>query len=749
MHRLEMPMSNVLLRRTDGVTCFWRRIGYLLLSVGMWWHVWSSHPTSTSICGCGDTSLFTWFLEWPAYAISHGLNPLYSTAMGYPHGINLLTNTGMVAIGVTLAPITWIFGPIATLNVALTLSPVLSGLAMFLLLRRWVSWEPAAFVGGLLYGFSAMILTSLDYSHLNFTFSPVPPLIVICLDELLIRQRRRPIPTGVLLALLVAIQFFLGTEMLVIMLFGVVFGVALVVVYAAWRRPQELRQHARFALVGLAAGAITAIVLLAYPTWFALAGPAHLSGSIWPGLSQYVNHLKDYFLPTPAVSASSYGFNGVILSGQYLGIGVLVVLVGGIVAWRRDLRLWLFALTAIFSLVLSLGAANPLFGFLPVLENILPSRFDIVVYLCAAVMLGIVVDHTYASANHWYRATRRGVSGEEAPPLGQAQRAGPRSLDGGRKPSIGWAGALGGLIVAAIALVPLGVYFSQNIPIPVQSTDVPSWFRAVAPHLGAKQVLLVFPDNLTGESPMTWQVIDGMRYSMVDEGGPGGDSTRAGKEEEGQTAINIASSAATFTDPAHLTVTPRTIAAVRSALHGWGVTTVVIPDTPGLPPLERVPSVTTAAALITAATGQLPVYQKGSWVWTEVNHASPSVVTTSSKFAECTRAGSRGTAAVEAATACIASKGLFVRIVTSVNGTDLLRNRLLMAMAADTVAVTKVEFVITGKGISDALTVPAHRFVDGSLTGWLANSEASQPAQWVVHLGERRLQRRGHRRPQL
>jgi hypothetical protein len=222
---------------------------------------------------------------------------------------------------------------------------------------------------------------------------------------------------------------------------------------------------------------------------------------------------------------------------------------------------------------------------------------------------------------------------------------------------------------------------------------------------------------------MTWQVIDGMRYSMVDEGGPGGDSTRAGKEEEGQTAINITSSAATFTDPAHLTVTPRTIAAVRGALHGWGVTTVVIPDKPGLPPLERVPSVTTAAALITAATGQLPVYQKGSWVWTEVNHASPSVVTTSSKFAECTRAGSRGTAAVEAATACIASKGLFVKIVTSVNGTDLLRNRLLMAMAADTVAVTKVEFVITGKGISDALTVPAHRFVDGSLTGWLANSE--------------------------
>ena len=58
-------------------------------------------------------------------------------------------------------------------------------------------------------------------------------------------------------------------------------------------------------------------------------------------------------------------------------------------------------------------------------------------------------------------------------------------------------------------------------------------------------MLLVFPDNLTGESPMTWQVIDGMRYSMVDEADRGA-TPRGREEEEGQTAINIASSAATL-----------------------------------------------------------------------------------------------------------------------------------------------------------------------------------------------------------
>ena len=106
-------------------------LGYLALSVALWWQVWSTHPTAVTTCGCGDTSLFTWFLEWPAYALSHGMDPLYSTHLFHPGGINLLSNTAEVGFGILLAPVTWAFGPVATLNVALTLSPALSGLAMY------------------------------------------------------------------------------------------------------------------------------------------------------------------------------------------------------------------------------------------------------------------------------------------------------------------------------------------------------------------------------------------------------------------------------------------------------------------------------------------------------------------------------------------------------------------------------------------------------------------------------------------
>ena len=109
--------------------------------------------------------------------------------MNFPVGVNLLSNTSVLAIGVVLAPVTWLFGPVASLNVALTLAPVLSALSMYLLLQRWVRWRPAAFIGGLLYGFCPFILVSLDDAHLMLGMAFVPPLIVYCLDELLIRQR--------------------------------------------------------------------------------------------------------------------------------------------------------------------------------------------------------------------------------------------------------------------------------------------------------------------------------------------------------------------------------------------------------------------------------------------------------------------------------------------------------------------------------------------------------------------------------
>ena len=625
---------------------------YLIISLFIWSNVWRGHPTSTTTCGCGDSATYLWFLEWQAHAIAHGLNPFYSTAMNHPTGINLMNNP----IGVVLAPITWIFGPVATLNVILTLSAPLSALAMFALLRRWVSWMPAAFIGGLFYGFSPFILENLTESHTDFGLAVAPPLIIICLDELLFRQGRRPTTTGILLGLLVTLQFFIGSELLVMTAIVGVVGLFLVADHANRRHPEIVREHKHHIVVGLSSTAITAAVLLVYPVWYAFAGPVHFTGAVWPkGVKNPGTELRDFLLPNqnvllPGISQVTNhltgGYQGFVISPQYFGFGILVVLVGGLVIWRHDRRLWLFGAIALFAVVLSLGDGSKsaltwgLFVHVPVLQDVIPGRFVFFTYLATAVMLALIVDHTYLAVNR-----RRSM----------AQNALPREAGDvrwSRLPS--WSGAVAGVIVAAIALVPPALYIAQTVPFTTEPVVLPPWFQTVAPHLSGHQVLLVFPAPFSGDqSAVAWQAVNGINYAMVGESGPGGVVSRAKKKaREGQSVIAHASSAI-FPD-LDLLKTTDSVAAVRQALEAWGVTTVVVPEQGGLPRYDQTLSVPFAAALITAATGKPPIHQADAWVWTDVDKSPPPILLTTTSFFQCTSGvASGGVTAVEEVTQCM------------------------------------------------------------------------------------------------
>ena len=99
----------------------------------------------------------------------------------------------MSALGVIsppFPPITKVFGPVVTFNIALRLAPAVSASSMCLVLRRWTRWWPAAFFGGLLYGFSASMDAHLNYLFL--TFAPLPPLIFLLVHEVVVRQSWRP-----------------------------------------------------------------------------------------------------------------------------------------------------------------------------------------------------------------------------------------------------------------------------------------------------------------------------------------------------------------------------------------------------------------------------------------------------------------------------------------------------------------------------------------------------------------------------
>jgi hypothetical protein len=625
-----MTTAPALPRRRSAQAIALALAGYLALSVVLWWHVWSSHPTAVTTCGCDDPSLFVWFLEWPAYALAHGHNPFYSTALFHPTGINLLSNTGVLAIGIPLAPVTWLFGPVATLNVASTLGPALTALAMFWLLRRWVRWTPAAFVGGLVFGFAPFAVVNVAVAHLNTEVLVLVPLIVACLDEILVRQRRRPVVAGGALGLLVVVQFFLSTEMLAIVVLCVVMAVVLLVAYSALNHWGDVLARLPHALRALAAAAAVAVVLLAYPIWFTLEGPAHLSGLVWPTLVPGKGgivlgdlwHLRYMYQPAIHLFA---GYEGPALpQGEYLGLGLLIVVAAGLVAWWRDRRLWLFAVLGLLTVWLSLDVDSRywvpwrVLAHIPLIQNVTVARFFGATTLCAAVMVGIIVDRTYAVVTGWVRRP----APVAVPGAGRAR---------GRTAAL--VGAVVSLAVAAVAIVPMGTAIAGNVPLTTQSVAVPGWFTAVAPHLPSHQVVLTYPPPVTGGSAMTWQAVDSLHFALATGAGPQSIPARAGKEKAGLDVIT--SDSEVFSPPAPATVA--NIVAVRRALAGWGVTMVVIPDPAVLVPhYDRTSSTATALGLFTVVLGRAPQFRDDAWVWPAVASSGPRLSVSTHAFARCT-----------------------------------------------------------------------------------------------------------------
>ena len=581
----------------------------------------------------------------------------------HPGGVNLLANTSELALGVVLAPITWVFGPVASLNASLLLAPTLSALAMYVLLRRWVAWAPAAFCGGLLYGFSPLVLVALSDAHLMLGWTVIPPLAVLCIDELLFRRSRRPVRVGVVLGLLLVVQFFLGTELL--LLLGIIAVPAALLLGAyGLRHRHDVSVQARNAITGLTAAAATAGGLLAWPAWFALAGPAHTSGRVWPTL--YLGFegttLRGYVWPTPVSAGFSLfshrvgGYQGPTLSGQYVGIGMVAVAAAGLLMWRRDRKLRFFGAMAAVSVMVSLGASRTVWlpwqvlAGQPLFENIIPSRFLVVTYLCLAVMLGLVVDHAH-----------RFVLGRAATSVAHLAGPGPGSAEGpGRQlgRSRRWVAGSVGLAVAAVGLAPIASYLSPTVPMVTRPVRSPTWFATIAPHLPSHQVLLVFPvPDQVIESAMAWQATAGFPYAMVGGGGPGGVIERTGVERPGAESIGRASFS--FTGQ-HLR--RGDLVATRAALRNWRVDAAVVPDDPWLPPYDRVTSVPYAVAFLTAATGHAPQRVAGSWTWSHVSTDLPAGPgPTPGAFDVCVALASNGPnsspAAIRLVAACVLTAG--------------------------------------------------------------------------------------------
>lgn len=568
---------------------------FALPAIALWWHVWSGHPSSSLTCPCGDPAQEVWFIAWPAWAIAHAANVFFSGAVNVPFGANLLSNTSGTLVGVVLSPVTWLWGPVVSTNVALTLAPALSAWGCWVALGRLVTWKPAAIPAALVYGYSSAIVSSLIFGHVSVTVLVVPPLLFATLYEIVIGQKESSVRSGAVLAGLVVIQFLISPEVLVMCAFLATLGL-MVLVLVRWRQVPEYWGHAARAL---ALGLGLSITLLAYPAWFGLSGPQSVSGVLFAiaPLSGVV--FSGFLFPGPYGSfAGPYvrfgGYFGRIgPPPNFLGWGVWLSAIGGVFLARRRRIVWflifLIAMTMWVSLgFLLIGGPHALahvwlpwrfFGKFPVLQEILPDQFSPFIALFFAFLVAIGLNAAHTQLQAWGR------------------------IRPARVPA--WSGLLTALVGVA-CLVPVFVTF--DMPLAVRSTSIPVWMSRDAPQLPDQTVLLTVPFAVSGSTvPMLWQAVDGMRFRLagaalktpnahggpVDQGSPG-------------SARRILSDLTIF-GTRQPTATVAELTAVRRAVRAWHVNEVVV-DGPSRDPMY-------ASGFLTAALGTAPRYVDYAWVW--------------------------------------------------------------------------------------------------------------------------------------
>jgi hypothetical protein len=587
---------------------------YFAFAVFMWWHVWTSgHPDSTMLCNCGDPSSFVWFIEWPAYALTHGQSLFIEHADQVPVGLNLLDNTSVLAIGIVLAPVTWLFGPVASLNVALTAAPVLSGISAYGCLRRGLGVSKwSAIVAGLLFAGSPFIQRNETIAHLQVAFLPLVPLIFLCSYELIVSQRGKWWRWGLLLGPLVAVQFFIGSEVLTMATLTVIGSLLVTVIAAAIFRREALVRRLPFAAKGLALGGLTGGALLAYPVYFALKGPAHITGSVWSHVT--TNHLNLMLFPlaqsyravTLMPDAGYLGKAG--LAGGYLGPAAILVVIAAAILVRRPLtRLCLLIL--VIAAWASLGNYNhnampggisPLSALpslwhivknVPVLDQASPGNFSAILVFIVVVTTALLLD--------WIWAQRSGDLLRWLP--SQASKS-----------------ALAVTLAAGVSLALVLTWLTAwPMPLKVESVATPPPVQRILASLPPHAVVLFYPfPSSELDQALIWQANDGLRFSVA--GGRGITAGTGGAAvhglEAGTPAGDLSALSTSYIPYGHLDLPALPDAAVRASmretLHYWKVTNIIMSGGGRAPDYAR--------QWLTQVLGAPPKLQDGRWVWANV-----------------------------------------------------------------------------------------------------------------------------------
>lgn len=373
------------------------------------------HVGSSMVGAPPDQELAVWGLGWIAFAVTHGVDPLVTTyASPGGHPINLMLNTVTPLYGALLLPVTRALGPVVSYNLAMFLSLVASATVAMVVLSRYVHHRPAAWMAGALFAFSPLALGEATAGHLFWSALWPLPLSLWLLDEIVARQRHRPILVGGALGLVAALTLMVNEEELAD---AFLVGAVVLVVLAALHVGQ-LPERLGYIGKSLAATTVVFLAVDAWPLTVEFFGPGRPTrGFVGTPFSayQYSAKLLGLVLPTPSQGVAPtpladiarnllpYAINPA--EGQvYIGIPVLLALIWA--CWSLWSQPWVRvgSLLAVVSLVIALDPFSALQD-LPLLGRATPVRLVLLSWLGIATVLAVLFDRL------WERASARGRIG--------------------------------------------------------------------------------------------------------------------------------------------------------------------------------------------------------------------------------------------------------------------------------------------------------------------------------------------------
>ncbi len=165
--------------RSSDVAAYLCYLALTLWSTARLWPGLDTRMVDGSHGGNEDYRLFEWFLAYDARTVRHLQNPFLSTLQNAPDGVNLMSNTGLVGLGVPLAPVTWLAGPTVTCNLIICLALFCTAASWYQVLSRYLATSRlAAAVGGALCGFGPGMLAH-SRGHLNLVAQFLLPVIIL------------------------------------------------------------------------------------------------------------------------------------------------------------------------------------------------------------------------------------------------------------------------------------------------------------------------------------------------------------------------------------------------------------------------------------------------------------------------------------------------------------------------------------------------------------------------------------------